>query len=295
MIEKLRGIAIFAHVVDHGSFRAAAQHLALSPSRVSQAVSDLESELGVTLLYRTTRRLSLSNEGRIFYEKARLMLDAVESGLDALSTLSSEPSGALRITAPAFLTQTSVMNSFAAFAKKFPKVDLRFSFSDRPTNLIKDGFDLAVRAGAHEDSTLRARKIGVAGRCLVASTAYCADRPAPRHPSELESWDWVRFEMRSDRTLLTSRDGETVSVLGRASVHVDSAVALYDFTARGLGLTVIPEHFARLGIERGELVHVLPEWSVPPLPLFAIWPGRARRESLTLLFVRFLADSGSRK
>lgn len=292
MIDKLRSMAIFALVVDHGSFRAAARRLSLSPSRVSQAVSDLEEELGVTLLYRSTRRLSLSNEGRILYEQARLMLDAAASGLDTLSMLSNEPSGELRITVPAFLTQTSLMGSFAAFAKAFPKVALRMSFSDRPKNLIKEGYDLAVRAGAHEDSALLTRKIGAAGRCLVASAAYYASKPKPTHPSELESWDWVGFEMRNARAQFTSAQGEAVSVQGRTSVTVDSAVALYEFTVHGLGLTIIPEHLARLGFERGELVHVLPQWSVSPLPLFAIWPGRVGRGSLTSLFVRFLAAQG---
>ncbi|MFN3199556.1 MAG: LysR substrate-binding domain-containing protein [Bradymonadia bacterium] len=293
MIEKLRGIAIFAHVIDRGSFRAAAQHLGLSPSRVSQAVSDLEGELGVTLLYRSTRRLSLSNEGRIFYEKARLMLDAAESGLDALSALSSEPAGELRITAPAFLTQTRMMDAFASFAQAFPKVDLHFSFSDHPKNIIKEGYDLAFRAGAHEDCALLARKLGYAARCLVASPAYVQGKAQPEHPSDLESWHWIRFTMRNDRTVFTSPEGETISVLGQNSVHVDSAIALYDFTVRGLGLTVIPEHLARLGFEQGTLVHVLPDWQLPPLSLFAIWPGQPRREGLTLQCVRFLAESMS--
>lgn len=295
MIEKLRSIAIFATVVEQGSFRAAAQHLGLAPSRVSQAVSDLEADLAVTLLYRSTRRLSLSNEGRVLHDKARAMLDAAESGLDAISSLSEDPRGELRITAPAFVTQTGLMDAFAAFCAQHPNILLRFSFSDHPHNLIKEGFDLGIRAGRREDSELLTRKIGGTKRQLVASPSYVGSKPAPSHPRDLEHWDWIRFAMRSDQTHFRSKDGETTAVLGKASLSVDSAVALYEFAVRGMGLATIPEHLARLALERGELVPVLPEWPLDPLSLYAMWPDRSRRENLTLLFVRFLAERANAK
>ena len=120
MIDKLRSIAIFSTVVDQGSFRAAALHLGLAPSRISEVVSQLEKDLGVTLLYRSTRQLSLTNEGRHLNEKANAMLQAAEEGLDAINPLSKEPTGALRVTAPAFVTQTELMESCARFSQKYP-------------------------------------------------------------------------------------------------------------------------------------------------------------------------------
>lgn len=121
MIDKLRGIAIFSTVVDQGTFRAAVLHLGLAPSRVSQTVSDLEKNLGVTLLYRSTRQLSLTQEGRILQEKAHAMLAAAENGLDAINPMSKEPVGTLRVSAPAFIIQTALMDSFSAFAKTYQK------------------------------------------------------------------------------------------------------------------------------------------------------------------------------
>lgn len=289
MIDKLRGIAIFAAVVDQGSFRAAAHHLGLAPSRVSEVVSALEKDLGVTLLYRSTRQLSLTTEGRQLHGKAQAMLHAAEEGLDAISPLSKEPSGALRITAPAFVTQTEVMEVFARFSRSYPKVKLEFHFSDRPSEMIKDGFDLAIRAGWLQDSELMSRTIGQAERFLVASPDYVAAMPPPHDPSDLEAWDWIRFLVRPDQTELSGADGTIVSVTGRSSVSVNSAHALYEFATRGLGLTVIPENLARRGFDRGDLVRVLPEWSVTPLGLYAVWPNQSRRENLTTLFVRFLA------
>lgn len=293
MIEKLRSIAIFATVVDQGTFRAAALHLGLAPSRVSQMVSDLEKDLGVTLLYRSTRHLSLTHEGRILHEKAHVMLDAVEGGLDAINPTSTEPNGALRITAPAFVTQTELMAVFAKFSNTYPKINLGFDFSDAPRDLIKDGFDVAIRAGWLEDSEFMTRSIGHEDRFLVSSPQYFSSKEAPQHPTDLETWDWVRFAMRPDQTELTSSKGETLTVTGKSNIAVNSAAALYEFSIQGLGLTALPEHLACRGIDRGELVHVLPDWSLRPLGLHAVWPDQSRRENLTLIFVRFLAEENA--
>ncbi|MEL7279683.1 MAG: LysR family transcriptional regulator [Pseudomonadota bacterium] len=291
MIDKLRAIAIFATVVDHGTFRAAAKHLGLAPSRVSETVSGLEHALGVTLLYRSTRQLSLTHEGRVLHERAVQMLDTIENGLDAISPAAADPRGALRVTAPAFVTQTALMDSFAGFAHAFPKVDLHFDFSDAPRDLIGDGYDVAIRAGWPKDSDLMTRVIGGAERLLVTSPDYMAGRPMPNQPQDLETWDWIRFTMRPAPTPLTHQSGKTATVLGRSSLSVNSADALYQYAVRGLGLSIVPENLALRGFERGELIHVLPEWSPKPLGLHAVWPDTSRRQTLTTLFIRHLAEA----
>lgn len=294
MIEKLRSMAIFATVVDRGTFRAAAQHLGLAPSRISQTVSDLERELGVTLLYRSTRQMSLTNEGHILYAKVRDMLQAAETGLDAINLMSNQPTGELRVSAPAFVTQTSMMDSFAEFAKANPGVALKFNFSDHSRDLIKDGFDVAIRAGGKlRDSELMSRNIGRADRVLVASPDYVASHQPPSHPSDLEKWDWLHFSMRPERAQLISDTGESASFACKIRIEVDSANALYELAVRGLGLTPLPEHLANRGFRQGELVRVLPQWSLPGLSFHAVWPDRSRRESLTLIFVRFLAGESN--
>lgn len=290
MIDKLRSIAIFATVVDQGSFRGASQHLGLVPSRISEIVSGLEADLGVTLLYRTTRQLSLTHDGRLLYERAQDMLAAAEMGLDAISHSAKAPSGSLRISAPAFITQTKLMGSFADFVNAYPGVDIKFNFSDNRSDLIKDGFDVAIRAGWLEDSDMMVRSIGHSDRFLVAGPEYYASRSEPKQPGDLEDWDWIRFEMRPDQTKLTSPEGQVQTVNGTSSVTVNSAEALYEFAARGLGVTAIPEHLASRGFARGDLVHVLPSWTLEPLGLYAVWPNQSRRENLTTLFVRYLAD-----
>lgn len=292
MIDKLRAIAIFANVVDHGSFRGAAQNLGLAPSRVSETVSNLEKALDVTLLYRSTRQLSLTHEGRLLHDQAKAMLAAAENGLDVINPSSSNPQGALRVTAPAFVTQTALMDDFAAFSDRYPRVDVHFDFSDTPHDLIKDGYDVSIRAGWLEDSEFMSRSIGVADRLLVASPDYVKQNGTPTEPADLEFWNWIRFSVRPNQTQLTDAAGQEASVTGKSHLTVNSADALYEFATRGLGVTSIPEHLACRGFERGELVHVLPEWSLKSLGLYAVWPDQSRRENLTSLFVRFLAGDG---
>lgn len=292
MIDKLRAIAIFASVVDHGTFREAARQLGLSPSRVSETVSNLEKTLNVTLLYRSTRQLSLTNEGRLLHEQAKTMLAAAEHGLDAISPGSTDPHGTLRITAPAFVTQTALMDDFATFGARYPRVHLQFDFSDTPRELIKDGYDVSIRAGWLENSELMSRSIGVADRLLVASADYVKQQGEPSEPRDLEAWNWVRFSVRPDPTLLTDQNGQEVVVTGRSHISVNTADALYEFAARGLGVTGIPENLACRGIARGDLVNVLPDWKLKPLGLYAVWPDQSRRQNLTTMFVRFLAGDG---
>lgn len=289
MIDKLRAIAIFATVADQGTFRAAAQHLGLSPSRVSETVSMLERKLGVTLMYRSTRHLSLTHEGRVLHKQAIKMLDAVETGLDAVRPSAQDPRGSLRITAPAFVTQTNLIDRFADFARSYPNIDLNFDFSDAPRDLIAEGFDLGIRAGWPQDSDLMSRNIGASDRFLVASPELLTRFETPQRPEDLEAWTWIRFSVRPARTPLTHQDGETVYVLGQSHLTVNSADALYGYAVRGLGLCAIPEALALRGFARGDLVHVLPDWSLKPLGFHAVWPDTSRRKTLAALFVHHLA------
>ncbi len=290
MIEHLRHMAIFAHVVDEGSFRAAARAIGLAPSRVSETVAELETFLGVTLLYRTTRKIALTNEGRMFYARVAEMLRSAESGLNELNALSLDPVGALRVSMPAFMSSSSLAGSIAEFARRHPQVALSVSFTDARMDLLEDGFDVNIRAGWLDDSSMMSRKLGESDRALVAGAGYAATRPRPGHPSDMEDWDWLRYKHRSDVTTLHGPDGETAKVLGQARLEVDSIDALHHFTLQNLGATILPEHLAARGQASGELVRLLPDWRLRPLGIFAVWPDTSRRESLTLLFVRFIAE-----
>ncbi|WP_417589081.1 LysR family transcriptional regulator [Pararhodobacter oceanensis] len=290
MMDHLRHMAIFASVVDEGSFRAAAKVIGLAPSRVSESVSDLERYLGVTLLYRTTRKIALTNEGRIFYARVAEMLRSAEDGLNELNALSLEPVGALRVSMPAFLATSSLATAIAEFVRQHPQVAISVAFTDEQKDLLEDGFDVNIRAGWLDDSSMMSRKLGESDRALVVGVKYASTRPPPKHPSDLEEWEWLRYRYRPDHTTLHGADGEEVKVLGQARLDADSIDALYHFTCQNLGVTVLPEHLAARGEAKGELLRLLPAWRLVPLGYFAVWPDRSRRESLTLLFVRFIAE-----
>ena len=290
MIEHLRHMAIFARVVDEGTFRAAAKAVGLAPSRISETVSELEDFLGVTLLYRTTRKITLTNEGRMFYARVADMLRSAENGLNEINALSLEPVGALRISMPAYMSSSSLATTIAEFSRRHPQVALSLSFTDQRMDLLNDGFDVNIRVGWLDDSSMMSRKLGESDRALVVGAQYAATRPPPVHPSDMEDWDWIRYKHRSEYTSLTGPNGETIKVLGQARLEVDSIDALYHFTCQNLGATVLPEHLAARGEETGTLVRLFPEWGLVPLGYYAVWPDTSRRENLTLLFVRFLVE-----
>lgn len=292
MIDHLRQMAIFARVVDEGSFRAAAKLVGLAPSRVSEIVSDLETYLGTTLLYRTTRKVALTSEGRIFYARVVEMLRSAEAGLNELNALSVDPVGALRISLPAFLTSGPLTTAVADFAKRHPNVAFSVSFTDHPMGLVENGYDLNIRVGWLDDSDLMSRKLAGGKRVLVAGTSYAANRKQPKRPADLEDWDWIRYQQRSDTTEFTSKSGEVETVTGRAQIEVDSMDAVYQFATQNMGVTILPSFLASRGISEGCLVALLPEWKLRDLGIYAVWPDKSRRESLTLLFVRFLAEQG---
>lgn len=291
MINRLRGMAIFAMVVEQGSFRAAASRLGLSPSWVSEAVSELEKDVGVTFLYRSTRSLSTTPEGQVLYEQAKIMLDAAEKGLDFVTPSADTPKGLLRASFPAFVTKTALMDTIEEFTAAYPDIMLHLDFSDHQRDLIKEGYDIGIRIGVLKDSELLTRRIGNIPRLLVCSRSYAEGRDMPTRPSEVEAWDWVQFAVRGDQFTLTSADGETAKVKGRGNTTVNSADAVHQLVLRGFGLSPLPENIARKGIEVGDFVHILPDWTLDPLGLHAVWPNRANKENLTMVLVRFLTET----
>ena len=292
MIDHLRQMAIFARVVDEGSFRAAAKDIGLAPSRISETVSELEAYLGVTLLYRTTRKISLTNEGRIFYARVVEMMRNAEAGLNELNALAMEPVGALRVSIPAFLAAGPLSTAVANFARLHPHVAFSVTYSDKPMGLIEDGFDLNIRVGWLDDSTMMSRKLAAGQRYLVAGTDYVRERKIPKRPSDLEDWDWIRYQQRADVSEFASPAGKVEKVTGQAQIEVDSIDALYHIATQNMGATILPSFLAERGIAEGALVRLIPDWTLRPLGIYAVWPDKSRRESLTLLFVRYLAEQG---
>lgn len=291
MIDELRAMAVFAKTVETGSFRSAAHELNLSPSVVSHHVSQLESRLGVALLYRSTRKLSLTSEGQTLFASAKAMLEAAAEGLNALSRQSPEPSGQLALSIPAFFATSPLLASIAIFARKHPKVALSIRFSDHREDLIENGIDLVVRIGPLKDCALKSVRFHDMERVLVASPAHIAAHPPAQTPEDLKDWDWIGLRMRPYSKLLTHRDGSSFMADYTPRIVVDSVEAACQLAVAGLGLASPPRFLAASALDCGQLIEVLPNWKVDALGVYALWPANAPREGLTMRLVDFLREA----
>lgn len=289
MLDQLRQIAIFAKTVDHGSFRAAARSLRLSPSVVSHHVTQLEQKLGTALIYRSTRKLSLTPDGERLLAAARTMMEAAEAGLQDVSNQPQQLSGILRVTLPAVLAQSKLVDRISGFAVRFPNVRLSLDFSDVRRELIGDGFDIAIRMGWLEDSALKARKLFDVERRLVAATRYVETRPEPASPADLGDWDWLELApVWHKKPEFKNGSQRMVIMRPESRISVNDAQALHRLTSQGAGLAIIPDFLTEADVRCGALQVVLPEWTVSPVGVYAVWPSNAPKDGLVKHFVEHL-------
>lgn len=292
MLDELRQIAIFAKTVDHGSFRAAAQAMRLSPSVVSHHVGQLEDRLGTALLYRSTRKLSLTSDGERLLVAARVMLDAAESGIQEISHQTNQPSGMLRITVPALLSQSVLMDQLAEFALAYSQVKLSIDLSDARRDLLADGYDVAIRAGQMKDSSLKAQKLFEFERRLAASPAYIKSHTRPKSPKDLVEWDWLELAPVWNQKIEFRNERKRQSVsLKKTRISVNNAHALSYLARAGAGLAILPQYLTEPYIEAGELEYVLSDWSVRPINVFAVWPSNAPKDGLIKHLIKHLRAS----
>ncbi len=289
MLDELRQIAIFAKTVDHGSFRAAARELQLSPSVVSHHVGQLEQRLGTALLYRSTRKLSLTPDGERLLESARTMIEAAETGMQVMSGQSNELSGRVRITVPALFSESALMDQLTEFCIHHPRVELSLDLSETRRNIIADGFDIAIRAGIMEDSSLKSQKLFQFNRRLVGSPVYVKTRPKPEKPTDLNDWNWIELApvRHVKNEFRKGRKRQTVQK-GKPQISVNNALGLSQLARAGAGLAVVPEFMAEPHISANTLEYVLSDWTVDPISVYAVWPSNAPRDGLIRQLVKFL-------
>ena len=289
MIDRLRQMAIFAKAIDHGSFRGAARELRLSPSVVSHHISQLEEHLGVALIYRTTRKLTLTGEGQRLLAATYKMLDAVEGELADLSASSSEPSGELRLTLPSVLSQSYLTDRLAAFASAHPRIHLSIDYSDTRRALIEDGFDVAIRMGPTMKKSATSRMLFSTDRTLVASTAYLATCPDLTTPKDLLDLNWLVLTPAMNIPLRFHNGDQTETIKPDTQAYTNDAQALYRLSLGGAGLAVVPGFLTEDDIKAGRMRKVLPDWSLTPLKVYAVWPNNAPKHGLIHLALNALS------
>lgn len=291
MYKKLNSIAIFLAVVDEGGFSKAAEKVGLTNSVISHHVTKLEESLGVTLLYRSTRHVKLSDKGQEFYTVASSALKSIEEAAINLNSEGSDPSGLLHIAMPAFVPDPRLQELIWDFANRYENVDLKISFSDDRKKLMQDGFDIAFRLGELESSGMISRKIVDIELILVASPELLSKTKEISQPSDIVDLNCISLnQLHWGVSLSKGIVNENIQVNNKR-IEVDNIYAARDAAIAGLGLIPLPLGLCQQEIADSKLVRVLPEWQLATIPLNAVWNNKARRNSLTRLLLSFLADS----
>lgn len=286
MLDELKSIAIFAETVNQGSFRKAATSLGLSPSVVSYHIAQLESHIGNALLYRSTRKLSLTNEGETLYKHAVTMLTAAKSGLDELSFNNSNPSGKLSITIPEFLSQSTITERISNFCQNYPDVLINIRCTDERLNIIQDGIDIAIRVGDMKDSEIKSKFISSIKRKLVCSPFYL-EKTNIRYPDDLSQADWISLSMLPNKRVISKESQFTISYTRK--ITVNSVTLMTELCVHGLGLATPPDFLVERYIKEGALIEILPDWSVESIPIYAVWPKNVNINSNVMNFIKFIA------
>ncbi len=297
MLTHLRALAVFARVAELGSFRAAAKQLGISASVVSHHVTSLETHLDTPLIYRTTRKLSLTAAGERLAGHAREMVKAAECGFGEIYSHSPELKGSLRITAPAILQYARFVTRISTFLKQHPKVEISINFSDERANLVEEGFDLGFRVGQLEDSSMMARKLADGRLQLCASDDYLATQGKVNAPRDLEKMELLDLTNVGTEMRLTAKTGKKHDYLVRMQhrISLDSGFALRRMAEEGLGVVMLPDFFLREAVDEGRLREVLPEWQAPSFGIYAVWPpntGNNHVRNALLKFVATIAKTG---
>jgi LysR family transcriptional regulator for bpeEF and oprC len=292
-MDRLQAMQVFTRVVDTNSFTKAAETLDLPRASVTTIIQNLEAYLGVRLMHRTTRRLSLTPDGAAYYERCVRILADVDETESTLQNGSKKPHGKLRVDMPGSLGRTIVIPALCEFRTRYPDIDLQLGFSDRPVDLLQEGVDCVLRVGALDDSSLVARRIGLFECVTCASPEYLARAGEPRTIEELSQYQAVNyFSSKTGRIIDWSFlvDGKEIEVKMPGSVSVNDADAYVTCALEGFGLIQMALFMVLPHLRSGALKEVLPEWKPLPMPISAVYPHSRHLSPKVRVFVDWVAE-----
>ncbi len=280
----------FNAVVDAGSFVKAAEALAMSKAAVSRYVVDMETRLGVRLLHRTTRRLSLTEEGQVFYGRSKELLAELAEAEDEISSRSHAASGLLRINAPFTFGVLHLAPLWGAFMAQNPKVKLDVTLADRLVDLVEEGYDMAIRIASLENSTLVSKRLASTRMLLCASPQYLALHGTPKEPSELAAHAVISYSYWStrDEWHFTGPQGP-VSVKTNPCIHTNSGDTCRAAALAHQGVILQPDFLVGPDLAVGTLVEVLPQYRSLELGIYAVYPTRKHVSAKVRALIDFLA------
>lgn len=292
----LNRLVYFTTVMETGSFTAAADRLGVAKAVVSHQLGKLEEELGATLMRRTTRRVTPTEEGRLFYDRAVIILREAEAAYGEISHGAAEPAGTLRLTAPLDYGTRMVAPVMASYLSAYPHMRVEAIFDDAVSNLVDEQIDLGIRVGWLTDSSNQARRLGTIGQVVVASPAFAATLPADANPRQARSLAWVgNAQLRGIGQWLFSRDGETVLTELNPVVICDKSPAVYACVLAGIGLGIFPDYAVDEDIAAGRLVRIFADWTLPTGGIHAVFPPARFRPAKVRAFVDLLVSAEKRR
>ncbi len=288
----LDDLMIFTRVVKEGSLAAAGRELGLSGAVVSKRIQRLEEGLGVRLLQRSTRKLSLTDEGRLYHEYCLRILAELEEAETLIAGDNREPSGRLRVTVPAAFGRLHVAPLAADFLARYPKVRLALHLSDQQIDLIEEGYDLAVRIGDLGDSSLIAKPLCIDRRVLVAAPAYIARHGAPRTPEELGRHKALLFANPNPMDLWNFVDAQGKEHWAKVSgnFETNNCDALRETILAGQGIALRPRWDVWQDLRAGRMVALLPDYTHPAVPIQALYPSRRHLSRKVGVFIEMLHE-----
>ncbi|TPN33969.1 LysR family transcriptional regulator [Mesorhizobium sp. B1-1-6] len=292
----LNRLVYFTTVMETGSFTTAADRLGVAKAVVSHQVGRLEQELGATLMRRTTRRVTPTEEGRLFYDRAMIILREAEAAYGEISHGAIEPKGMLRLTAPLDYGTKIVAPVMAAYLQTYPHMRVEAIFDDAVSNLVDEQIDLGIRVGWLADSSNQARRLGTIQQVVVANPSFAASLPPDVTPRQARSLAWVgNAQLRGIGQWLFSREGETVLTELNPVIMCDKSPAALACVLAGIGLGVFPDYSVGDDIAEGRLVPVFADWMLPAGGIHAVFPPARFRPAKVRAFVELLAAAEKKR
>lgn len=295
-MDRYTALQVFRQVAELHSFAAAGRRLGLSPAAVSKNIAELEAHAGARLVNRTTRRMSLTEEGRIYLAHIVRGLEALAEADQALASGKNELAGTLRVSAPMTVTLTRLSTALPRFLSQHPRLALDLHLDDRRVDIIRDGFDLAIRGSDNlEDSSLIARKLTIMPHVICAAPAYFAAHGTPQLPSDLRAHNCLRFSLSGHADVWQfSKDGQTERIALDARYSVSSSLAVRDALRAGFGLSLMPRPYVEDDLQQGRLQAALEDWNTVETTLYAVYPSRQHLAPKIRVFLDFLAEEFAR-
>lgn len=290
-MDSLTDIAVFVHVVDAGSFTAAADKLGLSKSVVSKYITRLEDRLGARLLNRTTRKLSLTEVGRAFYQRSRRGLQEIDEAEAEVSRLQGRPRGTLRLNAPMSFGILHIAPALPDFLSQYPEVSVDMNLDDRKVDVIEEGFDVSVRISDLPDSSLVARRLGPCCHAVVAAPAYLERYGTPRTAEDLRNHNVLtyRYQESAQDWHFLSPDKKPVSVAVKGSIQMNNSLAIREALLGGIGITRTPTFVVGRDIQEGRLLPLLVDYKTLEISIYLVYPQRRHLSPKVRAFVEFMA------